>query len=503
MGSTRVPGVPYILDWQEPTYIGFEIQFDFSGTDSAVRANVDSLVDPLLMGPENETSAIRYLQNINELTRSKSLAVFRHILKTVSEKAPWHFQSISGLDKLFVINPEKNWRTGDDTEITIDCLEGLDMKMTALVDLYRKSVWDPLYHRWMLPDNMRYFNCTITLTDYREFHRTSALVTSLGSTATDVQMNEGYQESIHDLVYGKNTDAFSKAEIEKSVKKSVKDAAANMMNQVLSEGEVTADDTFKPRVVLYCTNCEFTMLSKSHPYVSTISNAEPPEMAKQQISFKVGRVYEAAAYDLIGVVLDDKLLRTTLGAGAYDYTNAAATSSMLELLEYKIKKKSETLLSGRFLGNAYNFSPSDLENTAANLAKAVTKELLYKNKIEKSASFESPKSKTDIDKTIELGNERHDYGPPLPAATRPKHNSKSISTNKVDFIFFGPPEAGGQSVNNFTNKHNLDNEVLKGQKMELTNDAHKPTMGENIDLEEPKIIKTSLGNIEFSGPPSI
>ena len=62
---------------------------------------------------------------------------------------------------------------GDNNKLTIKCLEGLDQKITQLMQLYRKAAWDDVYQRWILPDMMRFFTMRIYVSEMKLFHTMS------------------------------------------------------------------------------------------------------------------------------------------------------------------------------------------------------------------------------------------------------------------------------------------------------------------------------------------
>jgi hypothetical protein len=182
------------LKWDDPTYTTFALYFHFFEYSKL------NVIKPGLLLPWNLTdfgsngsdvdgdgrldgdleSAIFYLHRINEPERAKYLSEFRWLLETISHDYPWSFHSISGLNELWKLEEGQNFR-GKDKVITVECQESMDFRMTALIDLYRKAVWDAQYHRLLLPKSKRRFNCEVLVFDWRKFVTYSASTTSLHS----------------------------------------------------------------------------------------------------------------------------------------------------------------------------------------------------------------------------------------------------------------------------------------------------------------------------------
>jgi len=115
-------------------------------------------------------SAMNYLYNANEPTRMAMLDEFITKFNSLQNEFPYYFQQIDGISELIKIDPTKGQRITNDKKISITCLEGLDLRMSYLLNLYRKIVWDDVYQRWVLPDMMRYFTLKIYLSEFRTFH---------------------------------------------------------------------------------------------------------------------------------------------------------------------------------------------------------------------------------------------------------------------------------------------------------------------------------------------
>jgi hypothetical protein len=109
--------------------------------------------------------------SIRSLKRSLMIKGFRNGLDYINKNCPYYFQSISGLDQLLktpISNYHKNStalkRAGT---LTIECLESIDMRLSALAELYRKAIYDYTNHRIMLPENLRKFRMWLVVTEIR------------------------------------------------------------------------------------------------------------------------------------------------------------------------------------------------------------------------------------------------------------------------------------------------------------------------------------------------
>lgn len=125
-------------------------------------------------------------------------------LYEVQRETPYLFQNIQGLDALSSFNPSSGLRLKDVT-ISIDCIEGLSLKIKTLMELYRKAAWDDVWQRWVLPENLREFKMIIYVYERRIFH-TGMNMTHMQSLSTnDNESNNQYTTStsyknfLHDI----------------------------------------------------------------------------------------------------------------------------------------------------------------------------------------------------------------------------------------------------------------------------------------------------------------
>jgi hypothetical protein len=147
--------------YNDPTYLGFVFLFN----------DYDVLESPLLVRDDNGEkvgSALNYLKNINQPQRFEYLKAFQRLLFDTNYWMPWFWQSISGIDKVWDYNKLKDpYKGGEESILTIETLESIDMRITAMMDLYRKACFDYEYRREILPANLRMFQLSVFVQEIR------------------------------------------------------------------------------------------------------------------------------------------------------------------------------------------------------------------------------------------------------------------------------------------------------------------------------------------------
>lgn len=173
--SLTSPQISKIYD--EPTYLTFAIEFRSKIVEANVNSNYDRMPMPLFnrevqdFAARNDYSTLAYLQDIKEPVRAKMLESFIDNFFVLQNNFQWYFQRIEGLNNLIQVDPKRGIRVNQEGRITLTMLEGLDLRVSQLFNMYRKIAWDDVYQRWMLPDMMRFFGMDIYITEFRTFHR--------------------------------------------------------------------------------------------------------------------------------------------------------------------------------------------------------------------------------------------------------------------------------------------------------------------------------------------
>ena len=179
---------------EDPTYLTFSLDFVF---DALFNETVGMYASPLLMGtgdnsaPEADACAETYLRARNLLPQLMRLNKFKQLLWNVSTKMPWYFQTIKGVEKLWT--NASNMAEGQkarEAVLEVTTLESIDLKMSYLAELYRKAVYDGVYMRELVPDNMRWFQLNLYVAEFR--HITSFENISNGTPAQILKANQDY-----------------------------------------------------------------------------------------------------------------------------------------------------------------------------------------------------------------------------------------------------------------------------------------------------------------------
>lgn len=189
--------------YDQPTYLTFALDFRFE----SLELGEDLLsASPLFeKGSENNYySAQSYLGSIGYKDKEANLAKFKSILEYLTFNAPWYFQSVQGLSKLWsnATDMSTAWK-GKEAVLTIETLEAIDLRITEIANLYRSAIYDKVYMREMVPDNLRWFSMDVYIAEARNIrynpagsfsNMTSALgidTSGLNRTLTDASAGLG------------------------------------------------------------------------------------------------------------------------------------------------------------------------------------------------------------------------------------------------------------------------------------------------------------------------
>lgn len=325
----------YSKMFDEPTYLTFRIEFDFRPDKEENVKTVDpktyginngfnKMPEPLLSYDSNNKnnnyySTANYLNdNLGEYYRSKLLKDFINGLKDIQDNYPYYFTSIEGLNALTKVTPEQGIRiNSENSTITIKCLEGLDLKITSLMQMYRKIAWDDVYQRWILPDMMRYFGINIYVSEIRLFH-SYAIPNKIrpgvydfdtnfmnSSTLTDAKpsllskagnlLNSAIATSVR--LVGNNNNVVNGI----SAADSIIDAIISVNSAVKSNAYKLCDNAindFMPTIKYECHMCEFD-ISDSNEHISSLSSAKSGIASPEPtIKIKIGNVTEKMVFPL-------------------------------------------------------------------------------------------------------------------------------------------------------------------------------------------------------------
>ena len=162
-----VKGLTGFSKYNDPTYLGFVLLFDFHNTID----QYGKFTSPLLDKSDTIGTAYNYLIRTKQPVRAAYLKAFIETLQTINTNMPWYWQAIEGGENMWKYKKMKDpYRGGEESKITISCLESIDLKMTMLMDLYRKAIYDQDYRRIVIPQNLLKFNVTVVIQEVRKFH---------------------------------------------------------------------------------------------------------------------------------------------------------------------------------------------------------------------------------------------------------------------------------------------------------------------------------------------
>jgi hypothetical protein len=135
---------------EDPVFFGFSVYFE-----------ADS---PLLNPASNylKESAERYFLNLDDDVRATYVVDLRNRLLDLVDKHQYFLQKVSGLNGFYARSEE------DDIQIEIETLESLDLRITTIKELYNRITYDYINKKEILPDNLRWINMKITVSDGRK-----------------------------------------------------------------------------------------------------------------------------------------------------------------------------------------------------------------------------------------------------------------------------------------------------------------------------------------------
>ena len=427
---------------EDPTYLGFKFVFDFGtlpidpeygwAPSPILRVNnytqgngagmASGLQNPFGQSAYNTEGPIYYsaynyllqregafVGTSNQVKRAQALKQFQVLLNDINSNSPWFFQSIDGLDELEKIkisgfqpeggNDDFNVQRTAGKVLTVNCLESINLRISALANLYNQAVFDADNMRWLVPRNMRKFTMWIFVTEIRNFYKTSRLTGSstvlasldnLSSTLTtnrnpgsNIQVNDTGQYSV---------DGYNLSDPVENTTGNPGNSFSSFVSNVFEQSGLQSDvqafrnqsdqSGIKPVLIYECQQCEFDF-SDSTPLKSTVdngsSNADPE---KQSFKIHVGKVRMKNQYPNIRVdkkpliladgayqdrtsvyIYDDSLSVERIASLANELITNFTSAAINDLVNEGVNQFVNPLLSGinqSLLGNIYSFNPSQL-----------------------------------------------------------------------------------------------------------------------------------------------
>jgi hypothetical protein len=423
---------------EDPTYLGFSMDFEFGllGIDQEYGTPVSPLFkDGSYYNDTNLNifgqlqyigrsktprdvlfySAQTYLQNRevailnNDFPetggkRSQMLKQFKILLRDITKNQPWFFQSIEGLDSLYKVarggfqdqDKDSEFNPSRAATITVTTLESLNLRITALADLYNHATFDFINMRETVPRNLRRFRMYIYVTDLRNFFKTNRLInssttlTAIANTANLIGSGINPGNSLS----GTSLDSTGNFPDDTGAQGG---AIGNTLNDIArSEGLTNQQDQsgIKPIILIECSNCEFDFTESSPIPADINAGTDAGSPLGQSFKIHIGRVKIRSQYPNIRldknplVISDDVFTnkssvqnysgdpsgRTILGVEipngpAADLLEQAANigtnfigNTVNDLYDRGVQMLTDPLSGADqlMLGNAYSFNPSQV-----------------------------------------------------------------------------------------------------------------------------------------------
>jgi uncharacterized protein YjbI with pentapeptide repeats len=531
-----------VSDYQDPTYIGFNIRI----VPSMNGVNLDDFPHGLFtVDPKNDDySTYNYLIKRGEYKRAMYILEFETRFKALVKECPWYFTKVAGLADIWKVDPSKNFR-GKDKVLKFETLESIDMKITYLLDLYRKAIFDFSYMRYAVPDNMRYFKMELIVSEIRTM--------KIGVTSSN------YSKALGKPVNQQSSINKPPVSLSQTIKDQLSVEAAKLKNQFLGDvgllqplvsemgGLVDVGTPWSPATFMKFSfeQCELDVFSEAPKFLESLSST-PDTAATNGINIKTNVIREKNIYGLLGAIVDDTLLYSDYGKDAanksfyfpstvagisigsvpnnitdvvttqtdyraglndrkkrqeeFDSANRKnGSTSLLNIIAESTKKAAisaaDNVISNvgnrLLLGNAYGVSPSSIIGAAQSIINnpiAAAEALLQK--------FSSPSIGKDLAKKVELTGEEIQLvknlignaqlqGIVLPPAQLGNAGLQAISINSAS-----PGNANLQGST--PNQQNPGNANLQGAQTPQSNPG-------NVSLQEAPINTTSPGNAGLQG----
>lgn len=276
--------------YQDPTFLSFVLLFD-------LHSNIDS---PLLSGAAEQF----YIEQLKVSLRTSragsklgsagfdqegngggnprtkfyeerlaNLVKFKTALLDLNKNTPWFFQGLQGIDRVMTTyTPANPYSGGDDAKLSISCLESINLRVSGLMHLYRKAVFDEEKWNWILPENLRKFSLTVYVTEIRKIQNMSGI--KLGGVPKTLSLE------------------------------TVKGFPGNMKPTlgVENSNDAISGSAARPFFMFKFGECEFDLTSGGTPFADLTKN--PGEQARQQIDIKYETINRVEARVLNGIVED-------------------------------------------------------------------------------------------------------------------------------------------------------------------------------------------------------
>ena len=425
--------------YEDPTYLGFKIVIDFGtlpinpedglapsplfrDTNYEIGAGNSFFATNPFGQPQYEfrtQRTISYYSAVGYLTereisfpyggkRADMMRQFKVTFNDLLTNSPWFIQSIGGLDELMKV-PRGGYQTQTEASstfnvqrtagktLTFNTLESMNLRVTALADLYNQATFDYDFMRELVPRNLRKFTMYIFVSEIRNFFKTSRLLgastalTTIDNLSSLLGSGNNPGSSIaasSDVASQQNGNFSSGSSSSLNPASSFNSFVGNIFNQAGLDNDFSLlkdqqdQSGIKPMLVFECKNCEFDF-SESTPIQSELSAGSASGSAtpeSQKFKIHVGRVRMRNQYP--NIRLDGKPLilgdswdsaRSSVQANPTDDRNDIlslggelltnfVSNSLNDLINEGVANLAKNVagLDKAVLGNAYSFNPSQL-----------------------------------------------------------------------------------------------------------------------------------------------
>lgn len=310
-------------DLQDPTYITFKLDFfpdKGMGFPDDAYSSGGLFRTASQMNADNIPffdSAANYLARIGAPARQMYLEIFANLLYRLQEKAPWYFQSVTGVSDLYKIDPAINYR-GKEKVLTIECLESIDLRMTLLADTYRNLSFDMQNMREVLPVNLRTFNMNIHVMEFRKFNTTFGIIADSLDKSRD---KKGQANQDTDLEIDR-TNVFPQPSLFSGTSDNINSQFGALNNKLgglfTNLGDQSGEDyetklksAFEAISVqtFVLKDCEFDFFSEAPGYLDTLSVKDISE-ATSKFKIKVGKIQKTTSYSFDNFVISEHAKNT-------------------------------------------------------------------------------------------------------------------------------------------------------------------------------------------------
>ena len=259
---------------QDPTVLGFKLFFHFDNIESPLLYGVNQDIQ---QAPVN--TAAHYLKTIGDQQRLYYLEKFLYLLSNINKQCPWYFQTLAGLKEAW--KQDYSQPLLKDKALEIECLESIDLRMTAVMDLYRKACFDWVHRREVVPKNLRQFKMDVYLYEQRWINNPNAIATVEGLP----DVNAGYGGNIQGEAAKLNAEIVNRLTGKDETRNDPSTVDVNILEGVPMS---------TTRNLFHFDFCHFDFAEPGH--LETISNMEGAE-TKQKMKIRYEYVEEVNMYN--------------------------------------------------------------------------------------------------------------------------------------------------------------------------------------------------------------